>query len=401
MNIRILILCYTMAFLITLGLTPAAKSLAYKIGAIDVPKDKRRVHKRPIPRLGGLAIYYGFLVSILLFSDIDRQLISIIAGSLLIVGVGIIDDVKQLRAGIKLVVQIVAALIVAFGGVRITALSMPSMIVPGGIISLGVLSLPITVLWIVGVTNAVNLIDGLDGLAAGICSIATFSLFFIAILAGEISVAVLAAALAGSCMGFLPYNFNPAKIFMGDTGSTFLGYMLSIICIQGLFKGYVIISFIVPFLILGLPIFDTTYAILRRIKNKKPIMSPDRGHLHHRLIDMGLSQKQTVAILYVIAMILGLSAVMVVGQGAFAATIFIACVMLFVFFGGKMIIERQVAIHKEAIDAEKHEKQEKQEKSDPEEKNFTENGQEDTMSGDFKEIKKLKRTDITEDDDND
>ena len=125
MNIRILILCYTMAFLITLGLTPAAKSLAYKIGAIDVPKDKRRVHKRPIPRLGGLAIYYGFLVSILLFSDIDRQLISIIAGSLLIVGVGIIDDVKQLRAGIKLVVQIVAALIVAFGGVRITALSMP------------------------------------------------------------------------------------------------------------------------------------------------------------------------------------------------------------------------------------------------------------------------------------
>ncbi len=353
MNIWILILCYTMAFLITLGLTPAAKSLAYKIGAIDVPKDKRRVHKRPTPRLGGLAIYYGFLVSILLFSDIDRQMIAIIAGSLLIVGVGIIDDVKQLRAGIKLVVQIAAALIVALGGVRIAALSMPSVIVPGGIISLGVLSIPVTVLWIVGVTNAVNLIDGLDGLAAGICSIATFSLFFIAILAGETSVAVLAAALAGSCMGFLPYNFNPAKIFMGDTGSTFLGYMLSIICIQGLFKGYVIISFIVPFLILGLPIFDTTYAILRRIKNKKPIMSPDRGHLHHRLIDMGLSQKQTVAILYVIAMILGLSAVMVVGQGAFTATIFIACVMLFVFFGGRMIIERQVALHKEALEAEK------------------------------------------------
>ena len=342
-----------MAFLITLGLTPAAKSLAYKIGAIDVPKDKRRVHKRPIPRLGGLAIYYGFLVSILFFSNIDRQLIGIIAGSLLIVGVGIIDDVKQLRAGIKLVVQICAALIVAFSGVRVAALSMPAVIVPGGIISLGVFSIPITVLWIVGVTNAVNLIDGLDGLAAGICSIATFSLFFIAILAGESSVAILAAALAGSCMGFLPYNFNPAKIFMGDTGSTFLGYMLSIICIQGLFKGYVVISFIVPFLILGLPIFDTTYAILRRIKNKKPIMSPDRGHLHHRLIDMGLSQKQTVAILYVIAMILGLSAVMVVGQGAYTAIIFIACVMLFAFFGGRMIIEKQIAMHKEALEAEK------------------------------------------------
>lgn len=343
MNILNLVLCFSMAFAISLALTPSVTSLAYKIGAIDVPKDKRRVHKKPIPRLGGLAIYYGFLISVVFFCKMDKQLIGIIAGSLLIVGVGILDDVMQLRASIKFVVQIVAALIVAFCDVRINAVSMPVPFVEGGILSLGFLSIPVTVLWIVGVTNAVNLIDGLDGLAVGISSIATFSLFFIAILAGEPVVAILAASLAGSCLGFLPYNFNPAKIFMGDTGSTFLGYMLSIICIQGLFKGYVIISFIVPFLILGLPIFDTAYAILRRIKNKKPIMSPDRGHLHHRLIDMGLSQKQTVAIMYVIAMILGLSAVMVVGRGAYTGIILIASAMIFTFFGGKMFIEHKIA----------------------------------------------------------
>lgn len=345
-NILSLVLCFSMAFAISLALTPAVTSLAYKIGAIDVPKDKRRVHKKPIPRLGGLAIYYGFLISVLFFCNIDKQLIGIIGGSLLIVGVGILDDVMQLRASVKFIVQIIAALIVVFCDVRIKAISMPIPMVEGGILSLGVFSVPITVLWIVGVTNAVNLIDGLDGLAVGISSIATFSLFFIAILAGEPVVAILAAALAGSCLGFLPYNFNPAKIFMGDTGSTFLGYMLSIICIQGLFKGYVIISFIVPFLILGLPIFDTAYAILRRIKNKKPIMSPDRGHLHHRLIDMGLSQKQTVAIMYVISMLLGLSAVMVVGQGAYTGIILIATAMIFTFFGGKIFLEHKIVENK-------------------------------------------------------
>lgn len=357
MKILSLVLCFSMAFLISLALTPTAKVIAYKIGAIDVPKDKRRVHKEPTPRLGGLAIYYGFLISVLFFCNIDKQLIGIVAGSLLIVGVGIIDDVMQLRASIKFVVQIIAALIVVFSDVRIEAISMPIAFVPGGILSLGVLSVPITVLWIVGVTNAVNLIDGLDGLAVGISSIATFSLFFIAILAGEPTVAILAAALAGSCLGFLPYNFNPAQIFMGDTGSTFLGYMLSIICIQGLFKGYVLISFIVPFLILGLPIFDTAFAILRRIKNKKPIMSPDRGHLHHRLMDMGFSQKQTVAILYVITMILGLSAVMVVGQGAYTAIIIVATFLLFTFFGGKNIVEHVVADNQ-------HQKEEQKQKAE-------------------------------------
>ena len=337
MNVVTLILCFTISFFVSWASTPPVKILAHKIGAIDVPDGKRRVHKSPIPRLGGLAIFFGFIVAILLFVDIDVQTRGILIGTLLIVITGIIDDVKQLRASIKLVVQIIAATIVVCHGVQIVAISVPTFIVSSGILPLKWFSIPITVLWIVGVTNAVNLIDGLDGLAVGISSIATFSLFFIAILAGEPTVALISAALAGGCLGFLPYNFNPAKIFMGDTGSTFLGFILSVICIQGLFKGYAIISFLIPFLILGLPIFDTGMAIARRIHDKRPIMGADRGHLHHKLIDMGFSQKQTVAILYVIAMLLGLSAVVLVERGAQTAFLLISVVLLLLIFGSRVM----------------------------------------------------------------
>ncbi len=335
MDIIKLILCFSVAFGVSLASTPFVKMLAYKIGAVDVPKDARRVHDHPIPRLGGLAIFYGFLISLLCFGVVDNQLKGILIGSLIIVAVGIVDDVKQLGAKIKFAMQILCAVIVVLHGVTIKYISVPSFIVEGGILPLGFMSIPITIIWIVGVTNAVNLIDGLDGLAVGVSSIATFSLFFIAILTSEIQIAVITAALAGACLGFLPYNFNPAKIFMGDTGSTFLGFMLSVICIQGLFKGYVIISFIVPFLILGLPIFDTGFAIVRRIWNKKPIMAPDRGHLHHRLMDMGFSQKQTVAILYVITSILAMSAVVVLEGGAYWAAVFVIAIALFAVFGYK------------------------------------------------------------------
>ncbi len=337
MEVLTLILCFSIAFFISLASTPLVKTIACRIGAIDVPDGERRVHKSPIPRLGGLAIFLGFICAVLTLADIDTQMRGILIGSLLIVAIGIIDDVKQLKASIKLLVQIAAAIIVVCHNVTITAISVPSFIIEGGILPLKWLSIPITVLWIVGVTNAVNLIDGLDGLAVGVSSIATFSLFFIAILAGEPTVALLSAALAGGCLGFLPYNFNPAKIFMGDTGSTFLGFILSVICIEGLFKGYAIISFIIPFLILGLPIFDTSVAILRRIHDKRPIMGADRGHLHHKLIDMGFSQKQTVAILYVIAMLLGLSAVVLIEQGAQTAFLMISMVLLLLIFGGRIV----------------------------------------------------------------
>ncbi len=331
MDIKDLVFCFTIAFAISLAATPFVINLAHKIGAVDVPDSERRVHKKPIPRLGGLAIFYGFLVALLCFAKIDEQLRGILIGSLIIVGVGIIDDVKQLRALVKLAAQLLAAIIAVSHNVRITAISVPGFISETGVLQLGVLSIPITIAWIVGVTNAVNLIDGLDGLAVGVSSIASFSLFFIAILGGEQNVAIISAALAGGCLGFFPYNFNPAKIFMGDTGSQFLGFMLSAICIQGLFKGYVVISFIIPLLILGLPLFDTVFAIIRRAWNHKPIMGADRGHLHHRLLDSGFSQKQTVAILYVIASILGISAVLVLERGAYVACMLILIAMSVAF----------------------------------------------------------------------
>jgi len=322
MDIKNLVFCFSIAFAISLASTPFIISLAHKIGAIDVPTDKRRVHKEPIPRLGGLAIFYGFLIALLCFANpIDEQMRGLIIGSLIIVGVSIIDDVKQLRAIVKLAAQVLAALVAVLHNVRINAVSVPSFISESGVLQLGVLSIPVTIVWIIAVTNAVNLIDGLDGLAVGVSSIASFSLFFIAILGGEQNVAIIAAALAGGCLGFLPYNFNPAKIFMGDTGSQFLGYMLSVICIQGLFKGYAVISFIVPLLIMALPLFDTVFAILRRAWNHQPIMGADRGHLHHRLLDSGFSQKQTVAILYAITTVLGLSAVLVLEKGSYVAAL--------------------------------------------------------------------------------
>jgi len=354
MDIKDLILCFTLAFAISLAATPFIITLAHKIGAVDVPDDKRRVHKKPIPRLGGLAIFYGFLVSLLFFARLDQQMRGILIGALIIVGVGIIDDVKQLRALVKLAAQIVAALVVVFNNIRITAISVPAFISETGVLQLGMFSIPITVVWVIIVTNAVNLIDGLDGLAVGVSSIASFSLFFIAILGGEQNVAIISAALAGGCLGFLPYNFNPAKIFMGDTGSQFLGYMLSVICIQGLFKGYVIISFIVPLLILGLPLFDTIFAIVRRAWNHKPIMGADRGHLHHRLLDNGFTQKQTVAILYVIASVLGISAVLLLEKGAYAACVLLM-VAVAVAFGMYKLLRKRFNIWKKNRENKKQE----------------------------------------------
>ena len=181
--------------------------------------------------------------------------------------------------------------------------------------NLGILAVPATVIWIVAITNAVNLIDGLDGLACGVSTISSMTLLVIALVVSEGNVAILMAALAGGCIGFLPYNMNPAKIFMGDTGSTFLGYILAVVSIQGLFKFYTIISFAVPFLMLGLPIFDTCFAFIRRIAHGQSPMHADRSHVHHRLIDMGFNQKQAVAVLYVISAILGLSAVVLTTSG--------------------------------------------------------------------------------------
>jgi UDP-GlcNAc:undecaprenyl-phosphate GlcNAc-1-phosphate transferase len=315
------------SFLIALILTPVVKNLAVRMGAVDDPrKDKdpeRRMHSNPIPRMGGLAIALGFLLSTLIFLPILGEEYGnyrgMLLGAVIVVVLGVFDDIYDLRAKFKLGVQIIAALIAVLSGNQIVALSNPNVFSSEPYWILGWLSIPVTVVWIVGMTNAVNLIDGLDGLACGVSSISSLTLLVIALILGEPIVAILVAALAGGCLGFLPYNMNPAKIFMGDTGSTFLGYILAVISVQGLFKMYTLISFVVPFLLFGLPIFDTCFAFIRRIAHGQSPMHADRSHVHHRLIDMGFSQKQAVAVLYVITAILGLSAVVLTTSGAVKA----------------------------------------------------------------------------------
>lgn len=303
-----ILLSFVCAFLLAFLSTPFVKKLAKKIGAIDIPKDKRRMHTDSVPLIGGLAIFLGFLVSTVIFTEIDIKIIAILSGALIMVVLGVFDDKYALGAKFKLMIQIIAAAIPVIAGVRIERIILPFL--KSGGIEFGWLAYPITILWIVALTNAVNLIDGLDGLAAGVSAIASFSMFLIALMQGNYLIAVMCAALVGACCGFLPYNFSPASIFMGDTGSTFLGFVMASLSVLGLFKIHAIISFAVPFIAFGIPIFDTSFAIFRRIKEHRPIMSPDRGHLHHRLVDMGFSHKQAVLIIYAICIVLGAVAVL-------------------------------------------------------------------------------------------
>ena len=307
------------AFLVALIATPVVKSLAFKVGAVDVPKDNRRMHDHPIPRMGGLAIFLGFLLSVLIFLDLNAQMRGMMLGATIIVVLGIFDDIYALGAKLKFLIQIGAALVAVLSGNVIEILSNPNVLSPNPWWDLGWLSYPATVLWIVAITNAVNLIDGLDGLACGVSTISALTMLVISLAVADAPVAIVMAALAGGCIGFLPYNLNPAKIFMGDTGSTFLGFILAVMSIQGLFKFYTIISFAVPFLMLGLPIFDTCFAFIRRIAHGQSPMHPDRSHVHHRLIDMGFNQKQAVAVLYIISAILGLCAVVLTTSGELKA----------------------------------------------------------------------------------
>lgn len=342
--IAYVVLALLVALVVSFLTTPVVKTFAYKVGAIDVPKDARRMHKVPIPRLGGLAIFLGFMVSILLFVNIrgNQQMQSILLGAVIIVVLGVVDDIMALPAGLKFVVQIVAALIPATHGVTILAFSNPNIFSDRLYWVLGGLSVPFTVIWIVAITNSVNLIDGLDGLADGVSAISATTMLVIALLYSEAQVAIVMAALVGACVGFMPYNLNPAKMFMGDTGATFLGYILATMSIQGLFKYYAVISFVVPFLILGLPIFDTSFAFIRRIAHGQSPMHADRGHIHHRLIDMGLSQKQAVATLYVIAAILGLSAVVLTTGGEQKAMLFFVTLCIVAAVAARVVFPKEV-----------------------------------------------------------
>lgn len=339
-SVGLVLLTVLLAGVVSFAATPLVKAFSVKVGAIDVPKDDRRMHDHPIPRLGGLAIFLGFLFATLLMLRLDTPKKGMLLGAVIIVVLGILDDIYALPAKLKFVVQIAAALVAVLAGNRIEVLSNPNIFSDNPVWQLGWLSIPITVIWIVAITNAVNLIDGLDGLACGVSTIGSATMLIIALLVSELDVALMMGALAGACIGFLPYNLNPAKIFMGDTGATFLGYIMATVSVQGMFKMYASISFVVPFLVLGLPIFDVCFAVIRRLSKGQSPMRPDRSHVHHRLIDMGFSQKQAVGVLYVISAILGLSAVVLTDSGALKAMVFLvsmglaALIAWRIFLGG-------------------------------------------------------------------
>ncbi|MBU5627061.1 undecaprenyl/decaprenyl-phosphate alpha-N-acetylglucosaminyl 1-phosphate transferase [Oscillibacter sp. MSJ-2] len=350
------ILALLVALVVSFLMSPLVKKFAYRVGAIDVPKDNRRMHKVPIPRLGGLAIFIGFVLSALLFADITRQMQGILIGSVVIVVLGVVDDITPLPAKFKFLVQIFAALIPVYHGVVIRAVSNPNLFSDNAYWQMGGFSIPITVLWIVAITNSVNLIDGLDGLAIGVSAISATTLLVIALMLSDMQVAIIMAALVGACLGFMPYNMNPAKMFMGDTGATFLGYLLATMSIQGLFKFYAIISFAVPFLILGLPIFDTAFAFIRRIAHGQSPMQADRSHVHHRLIDMGLNQKQAVATLYVISGILGLSAVVLSTSGELKAMVFLVALCIVGAAAARVVFPKEIKeeLHEEMEELKEH-----------------------------------------------
>lgn len=321
---------FFIAFSITMMTTPLSKKFAIKVGAIDQPKE-RGVHIVPTPLAGGSAIVISFILTALMMAPmmagfISREFYGIIIGGILITTVGFLDDVYQLSPRIRIFFQILAALIVVFTGTKIEWLSWPW--AEHGLINLHTFGSFMTVIWIVGLTNALNFLDGLDGLAAGVASIAAFSFMAISFLFGAPVSVLLGAILAGSCIGFLPHNFNPATIFMGDTGSTFLGYMLAALSIQGLTKSYTVITVLVGAIVLGLPIFDTSFAIFRRIANKQSIAQADRGHLHHRLVDKGISHRRAVLTMYAVAGGFGISGVLFAMQDFVLAAIIVATILL-------------------------------------------------------------------------
>ncbi|KUO72956.1 MAG: hypothetical protein APF77_10720 [Clostridia bacterium BRH_c25] len=332
------IIAFILAASVAYVATPLMIRLAKLVGAIDVPGDDRRVHKVPIPRLGGLAIFLGFMAGLLYLIDIDSKMFGVLIGAAIIVTLGFFDDIKPLPAKFKFVVQVIAAIIVIRSGVVIPRVSNPLYFILGEeYIEFGIWAYPLTLFWIVGVTNAINLVDGLDGLAAGISTISAATLFVAALNTGQPFAAILAALLAASTLGFLPYNFNPAKIFMGDTGALFLGYMLSVISVIGVLKGAAALSILVPIFAIGLPIFDTLFAMIRRTLSGKPMMEADKGHLHHKLLDAGMSQKQAVLTLYSISAVLGFSAVALVEVTLKAAFILVFAVFLLASMGAKYL----------------------------------------------------------------
>ena len=309
-----ILLAFALSLVIAFLMTPPVKRFAEKVGAIDVPKDDRRVHNHPIPRMGGLAIFMGFVLSLIVFVPMSTKVLGLLVGALIIAVMGGVDDIVCLNPWIKLLGQVIAALVAIRCGLVFDVISNPNIFAEETYIEIGYLSIPLTMLWIVACTNAVNLIDGLDGLAVGVSAISSLTMLIVSLFVSEPVVSLILAALTGACLGFMPYNLNPAKIFMGDVGSQLLGFVLSTASIMGLFKLHAIITFFVPLLALALPLADTIFAFFRRILHGQSPFKADKGHFHHRLLAIGLNQKQVVAVLYGISAVLGLLAVLMAGN---------------------------------------------------------------------------------------
>lgn len=339
---------------LSLIFTPIAIFLAPKVGAVDIPKDNRRMHDKPMPRFGGFAIFVGTMTAIAVFlAPGNQQMEGILAGGALMYALGLIDDIKGLQAKVKFFGQVAIACIVFAFGVRINF--MAGFFSPTAELTFfsGLSAFVLTVVWIVGITNTINLIDGLDGLAAGVAMIASFSIAYAAYISFGMGTGTLSMlALAGGALGFLPFNFHPAKIFMGDSGSLFLGFMLAALSIEGATKSATIVATIVPALVLGVPIFDTAFAILRRMVNKKPIMEADKGHLHHRIMAAGFGQARAVLMLYGISGTMGVAAILL-GRGLLVesfALFGIAALLIYVFLSdaiGKKLKLKAVNIARE------------------------------------------------------
>ncbi|NBV41551.1 undecaprenyl/decaprenyl-phosphate alpha-N-acetylglucosaminyl 1-phosphate transferase [bacterium] len=301
-----ILLAFVLSFFVALILTPIMRIVAVKTGIMDRP-DARKVHRKPVPYLGGVAIFGGFFAAgFLARPDLHSSVLTIMLGAFLVLVLGVADDAFNMRASLKLFGQLSIATVTYLMGVSIPYITHPF----GGVVYTGILEYPLTVVWIVSMMNTVNLIDGLDGLAGGICAISGMFITIIALQTGQWPAAMLSMGIVGGALGFLRYNFSPASIFMGDAGSMFLGYALATATMIGVLKSAFTISIAIPILVLAIPIFDTAFAIIRRLRAGKPIFSPDKFHFHHQLLAAGLSPKEAVILVYAASFLLGLVALL-------------------------------------------------------------------------------------------
>ena len=311
------------ALISTFLLTFIIRKLAFKFNFVDFP-NQRKIHKKVTPRIGGLGIFIGSAIGLLYLQPEHIHLTGISLGAIVIVATGMLDDRFDIRPIIKMTGQLIAASFLISSGLIIEKVTLPLF----GMIDLGAFSVLITFLWVVGITNAINLIDGLDGLATGVSTIALLSMFVMALIDMQIFAAYLCIVLIGANLGFLYHNFYPAKIYMGDTGSNFLGYMIAVISMLGLFKNIALFSFVIPVIVLAIPIFDTLFAIVRRASNKQKITMADNKHIHYQLLTAGFSHRQTVLIIYGFSLVFGFLAI-IFSEASFTVS---AVVTLFVLF---------------------------------------------------------------------